>query len=77
MIVRRGALLVAAGAAIGIVAALVTSRLLTSFLYGVEAGDPVALAAATAALLLVGVVAAWLPAHRASRVDPASVLGDR
>jgi putative ABC transport system permease protein len=73
-VVGRGAALVAAGSAIGIAAALAVSRLLASLLYGVEATDPIAMAAAVATLLMVGMLAAFIPARRASLTDPAAVL---
>jgi ABC-type antimicrobial peptide transport system permease subunit len=73
-VVGRGAALVMAGSAIGIVAALGTSRLLRSLLYGVEATDPLAMAAAVGVLLMVGILAAFVPARRASLTDPAVVL---
>ena len=73
-VVGRGATLVAIGSAIGIVAALAVTKVLSSLLYGVEATDPVALAAAVAVLLVVGMLAAFVPARRASRTDPALVL---
>jgi putative ABC transport system permease protein len=59
---------------VGIVAALILARLLSSFLYGVSAVDPVSLAVSTLGLLVVGVGAAALPAWRASRMDPAAVF---
>ena len=64
----------AAGVAIGVAGVVVLGRLLASLLYGVGAADPLALLAATLALLVVGAVAAFIPARRASRVDPAIVL---
>ncbi|MFP2934429.1 ABC transporter permease, partial [Pyxidicoccus sp. 3LG] len=73
-VVRRGGGLVLLGSAIGTVAALALARLLSSFLYGVSAVDPLSLAGATLALLAVGVAAALLPAWRASRLDPAVVF---
>jgi ABC-type antimicrobial peptide transport system permease subunit len=73
-VVGRGAALVAAGSVIGIAVALGVSQLLASLLYGVEATDPLAMAAAVAALLTVGVLAAFIPARRASLTDPAVVL---
>ena len=76
-VVGRGVALVAAGAAIGAAGAFVGSRVLSSFLYGVRAGDPLSLALATLALLLAGAMAAYAPAHRASRVDPATVLREQ
>ncbi|WP_375767437.1 ADOP family duplicated permease [Archangium gephyra] len=73
-VVRRGGTLVLLGSVLGIGAALVLSRLLSAFLYGVSAVDPLSLAGATLALLAVGVAAALLPAWRASRLDPAAVF---
>ena len=76
-VLQHGGALVGAGIAIGIVAALGTTRLLGSFLHGVGSSDPVALLAASSALLVVGGVAALIPAYRASRVNLASVLRDQ
>jgi predicted permease len=73
-VVGRGAGLVAIGSAIGVVAALLVSRLLATLLYGVKATDPIAMAAAVAVLLTVGMLAAFVPARRASLTDPAVVL---
>lgn len=73
-VVKRGGGLVLLGGVLGTLAALILARLLSSFLYGVSAVDPVSLAGATFALLTVGVAAAALPAWRASRLDPAAVF---
>jgi predicted permease len=76
-IVGQGVLLVAAGIALGAIGTIVLSRLLTTFLYGVSKVDPLAFTAASAALLAVGVVAAFVPARRAGSVDPALVLREQ
>jgi putative ABC transport system permease protein len=73
-VVARGAALVALGGAIGIVLAVLVARLLSSLLYGVEASDPMSMAGAVTLLLIVGMMAAFLPARRASLTDPATVL---
>jgi predicted permease len=73
-VVGRGAGLVALGSAIGIAMAIGASRLLASLLYGVQPTDPVAMAGAIAVLLSVGMLAAFVPARRASLTDPAVVL---
>lgn len=73
-VVGRGGALVLLGAALGTVAAVALARLLSSFLYGVSAVDPLSLAGATLALLAVGVAAALVPAWRASRMDPSAVF---
>jgi putative ABC transport system permease protein len=76
-IVGKGGGLVVAGSVAGIVAFLFLARLFASFLYGVGAADPTAMAAAAATLLSVGLIAALVPALRASRIDPASVLREQ
>ncbi len=68
--------LVLLGAALGIPAALATSRLLASQLFGISAADPVAFGLAVLALLVVSAVAGYLPARRATRVDPLVALRD-
>ena len=74
LVVRRAAVLVGVGLAIGIAASLWTSRFIGSFLYDVEPRDPSTLVAATLILAGVGAAASWLPARRAARIDPARVL---
>ena len=73
-VVGRGAALVALGSVIGIALAIGTSRLLDSLLYEVQPTDPLAMLAAVAVLFAVGVLAAFVPARRASLTDPAVVL---
>jgi predicted permease len=73
-VVGRGAGLVAAGSAIGIAAALGVTEVLSSLLYGVKATDPLAMTGAVLVLLAVGIMAAFVPARRASLTDPAVVL---
>ncbi len=74
LMMSSGLKLVALGSAIGVVLALVVSRLLSSLLFGVEAADPMTFVLVPALLLLVSALAALLPALAASRVDPATVL---
>ncbi|HEV3141059.1 MAG TPA: hypothetical protein VGY57_11110 [Vicinamibacterales bacterium] len=50
---------------------------MSTLLYGLEPRDPATLAGAAITLGIVGAVAGWMPAHRASRIDPAEVLRDR
>jgi len=73
-IVGQGAMLVLIGAGIGAVGTVLVARLLVSFLFDVSTVDPIAFAAASGLLLLIGVAAAFLPAWRAGTVDPAIVL---
>jgi predicted permease len=66
--------LVAAGLAVGAGLAYAASSLIASRLYGVASQDPLTMASATGLLLLVALIAAYLPAHRASRLDPMTAL---
>jgi len=68
--------LVATGALCGAMLAWWGGRFLESQLYGVSGGDPVTLALAVSALAAVAAIASWLPAHRATRIDPAVALRD-
>ena len=74
LLMREGLALVGGGAALGLVLGLVASRALQGLLFGVPAIDPVTFIAAPGTLIAVGALAAFLPARRASRVDPASAL---
>ena len=74
LVVRQGAALVVAGGVIGVFAAAASSRVLESLLYGVTADDPMTFLAAPLVLLAVALVACWLPARRATRVEPMKTL---
>ncbi len=74
MILRQGMLLVAVGVALGLAAALAATRLLAGFLHGVSATDPATFLAVPALLAAVALLASWLPARRAARVDPMTAL---
>jgi putative ABC transport system permease protein len=77
MVVSQGAKVVALGVVIGIVGAFASTRALGTLLYGVAAVDPLVFVAMALMLLAVGLVASWLPARRASLVDPIeSLRGD-
>jgi putative ABC transport system permease protein len=73
-VVGRGAALVAIGSAIGVLAAIAVTKVLATMLYGVQPTDPLAMGAAVVLLLVVGMLAAYVPARRASLTDPAVVL---
>ncbi len=73
-ILREAILLAVLGIAIGLPVVLALARLTQSLIYGIEPRDPVSIALAVGALLVVAVVAAWLPARRAARVDPMVAL---
>jgi len=70
MVVRQGMMLALIGVLLGAAAAIGLTRLMASLLYGVKAQDPVTLVSAAAALAGVALMATYVPAFRASRVDP-------
>jgi ABC-type antimicrobial peptide transport system permease subunit len=70
LVLRRMLGLIGAGLALGIPVVLLTKRFIESELFGLDAGDPIALAGATLLLLVVACAAGAWPAWRASRVDP-------
>jgi ABC-type antimicrobial peptide transport system permease subunit len=74
MVAWQGFRLAAIGLVVGVVAATGLTRLLGSLLYGTSPNDPLTFAAVTALLAGVAFVASWLPALRASRLDPARTL---
>jgi putative ABC transport system permease protein len=74
LVVGQGMRLVLLGVGIGLVAALALSRLLTTMLFGVGSTDLLTYVGITLLLLTVTAIATWLPARRATRVDPAVVL---
>jgi predicted permease len=73
-IMRQGLVLTGVGLAAGLVGAFGLNRLIASLLYGVQPTDPVTIAGVVATITLVATVACWLPAWRASRMDPNIVL---
>jgi ABC-type antimicrobial peptide transport system permease subunit len=74
MVVFQGMRLALVGVVIGIAAALALSRVIASFLYGVRAHDAGVFVSIPGLLSLVALFAVWLPARRASRVDPIIAL---
>ncbi len=74
MALGRGTLLVVAGAVLGLLGAAVLTRLMSSLLTGVGANDPLTFSAATLVLLFAGLLASYIPALRATRVDPTVAL---
>jgi ABC-type antimicrobial peptide transport system permease subunit len=74
LVLSRLAVQVGAGIAIGISVSLWASRFIASLLYGLAPRDPGTLVGAVVVLVSVVVIAGWLPAYRASRIDPARVL---
>jgi putative ABC transport system permease protein len=74
LVFRRVGILIAAGLALGLAGSVWAARFVEALLFRLEARDPVTFAGAAAVLVAVGVLAAWLPAVRAARLDPATVL---
>ncbi|HEY7305318.1 MAG TPA: ABC transporter permease [Bryobacteraceae bacterium] len=74
LILKRGMSLVLAGIVIGVAVALVIGRLLARMLYGVSASDPISVVSAVIVLFAIALLACYLPARRASRVDPLVAL---
>jgi len=74
MVVRQGMALVVAGMAVGAMAALAVTHLVASMLFGVDAADPATFVLAGLFLSAVALVATWLPAFRATRIDPLVAL---
>ncbi len=74
MVVRQGGAVVLSGVAVGLLAALLLTRLMAGLLFGVAPTDPVAYLALTGVMIAVAGVALWFPARRASRVQPAEAL---
>jgi ABC-type antimicrobial peptide transport system permease subunit len=73
-VMREIAILVLAGVAIGLPAALAGGRLVAEMLYGVQGTDPLSEGIAVGLLLAAGLLAGYLPARKASRIDPLVAL---
>ena len=74
MVLGQACRLASAGIAIGLIAALTTTRLMTRFLYGVQPTDPTTFAAVSFLLLVVALLACYVPARKAMKVDPMIAL---
>ena len=74
LIFGEGFRLIAGGVLVGVVLAIVLSRVLRSFLFEVQPGDPVTLASVGALFVAVGLLACWVPVRRARKVDPLEAL---
>jgi predicted permease len=73
-VISRGLALAIIGLVVGIVASFGFTRYLASILFNVRPGDPLTLAVVATILLVVALAACWIPAHRATRVDPVSAM---
>jgi putative ABC transport system permease protein len=76
MIVGQGLMLAVTGIAIGLVASIALTRLMKGLLFGISATDPITFAAISLLLVLIGLLASWFPARRATKVDPLVALRD-
>ncbi len=74
LMLGQGLRLALAGITVGLIACFAVSRLLSSVLYEVSPTDPLSLTAVVAILIFVGLLACWLPARRATKVDPVTAL---
>ena len=73
-VITRAAIIAALGLGAGLTIALLSSKLITALLFQVSASDPLSLGVACAVLCIVAMAAAYLPAHRATSIDPAQAL---
>lgn len=74
LVVRRGMKLAMVGVVVGIAAAFGVAHLMSGFLFGVRTWDPIAFISAPLILCIIALLAVWLPATRASRIDPIQAL---
>jgi ABC-type antimicrobial peptide transport system permease subunit len=74
MILREGGVLLVLGLASGIAAAILSARVIRGLLFGVEPHDPATMIVVAAVMGLIGLVACWIPALRAARIDPAITM---
>ncbi len=74
LILGHGAKMTAMGTAIGLMGAFGLTRLLSNFLFGVSSSDPITFCAVAILMIFVGLLASWVPARRATRVDPMVAL---
>jgi predicted permease len=74
MIMREGSIMLVSGVGIGLLLAMATAKILSGILYGVGALDPVAFTVAPLVLTIAALIATWLPARRATQVDPVQAL---
>jgi predicted permease len=77
MVLAEGGVLLAAGLVLGVLGAALTTRLIQGLLFGVTPNDPATIVSVAAMMTAIGVGAAWLPARRASKIDPAMAMRDK
>jgi ABC-type antimicrobial peptide transport system permease subunit len=74
MVIRQGLKLTVVGIAIGLLASWGLTRFLAGILFGVTPTDPLTYVAVVAVMFVVALLASWVPARRASRIDPLTAL---
>lgn len=74
MVLAEGGLLVLIGVIMGVAGAILSTRLIQNLLYAVAPGDPATIAAVVGVMALVGLIACWIPARRAARIDPQTAV---
>src|SRR5437016_4117334 len=74
MIMREGSIMLLSGIIIGLLLAIATAKILSGILYGIRALDPIAFTVAPVVMTIAALIATWLPARRATRVDPVQAL---
>jgi ABC-type antimicrobial peptide transport system permease subunit len=74
LVLREAITLAAIGVVCGLAIALASGRLLNGVLFGLQPHDPIAIGIATALMIAVALCAGWVPARRATRIDPMAAL---
>jgi ABC-type antimicrobial peptide transport system permease subunit len=74
IVLTRALRIIVAGLIVGLAGAVGVTRVLQRFLFGVTPTDPIAFTVVTLALIAIGLTAAWMPARRATRIDPVAAL---
>ena len=74
MVLAEGGVLLVYGLILGVVGALIGTRLIRGLLFGVAPNDPTTLVGVAVMMVLVGLAACWLPALRAAKIDPAVAI---
>jgi ABC-type antimicrobial peptide transport system permease subunit len=74
MILKEGGVLLAIGLVLGVGGTLLAARVIRGLLFGVAPHDPITLIGVAVVMAMIGIVACWIPARRAARIDPAITM---
>jgi ABC-type antimicrobial peptide transport system permease subunit len=74
LVIKQGLVLITVGLVLGVVAALFLTRYLATLLYRIKANDPLSYVAVIVILAAIGLIASYIPARRATRIDPMAAL---